>query len=476
MLEPSVAADPPRTLYEKLWQQHLVVREGDDPAILYVDLHLLNDVTSQAAFTGLRTRGVGVRRPARTLASMDHLVLTATDAPPTDELAARQLDQLARDCRDFGVALHAPGSGKQGVLAVLAPELGLIHPGMSVASGEAQIVACGAFGALPLPLLGSEVELVLATQCLVQRAAASARITISGSLGPCVTPKDLGLFLAAELGVGALEGQVVEYAGPTVRGLDMEGRMTLCNLSLASGARAALIAPDETTLAYLVGRCHAPKDRQWERLQRLIATLRSDEGAFFRNDLSVDVSAVPPMLSYGIEPSQSLPVTGRIPHPETLADEDARQRLVRALGYMGLEAGQALQGIAVDVVYLGSCSNGRLSDLRLAAQALSGRRVDPRVRLVVAPGAEPVAAQAEAEGLDRIFRAAGAEWRRPGCGLCMAAAHEAIPDGQVCLATTAGNYQGRQGPGARTLLASPLTAIATAVTGAVVDPRQVLSC
>ena len=466
----------PRTLFDKIWDAHVVAQEEGGPAVLYVDLHLIHEVTSPQAFTMLRERGLPVRRPERTVATMDHA--TPTDRPDltlADAVAVRQLRQLAENCAEFGIRLYDMESAERGIVHVLGPEQGLTQPGMTIVCGDSHTSTHGAFGALAFGIGTSEVAHVLASQCLLQARPKTFRVNFEGELQSGVTAKDMILALIARIGVGGGKGHVFEYAGSAVRALSMEERMTLCNMSIEAGARAGLIAPDETTFAYLKGRPFAPQGAAWDEAVARWRALPSDPGAAYDRTVTIDVSELAPMITYGTNPGMGLPITGRIPDPSTVTDETARASLEKALGYMDLQPGAGLLGHAVDVVFVGSCTNGRLSDLRAAASIVAGRRVAEGVRMLVVPGSETVRRQAEAEGLDRIFREAGAEWRYAGCSMCLAMNGDQLAPGQYAVSTTNRNFEGRQGPGGRTFLASPLTAAASAVMGHVADPRPLLA-
>ncbi len=465
-----------RTLFEKVWSAHLVCPETPEtPAVLYIDLHLVHEVTSPQAFSTLRERGLRVRRPERTLATMDHSIPTLprkSDGrwPFVDAQAEAQVRQLEQNAADFGFELHGLGDESQGVVHVFGPEMGATQPGMTVVCGDSHTATHGAFGALAFGIGTSEVGHVLATQCLLQRRPRTLAVRVEGRLGPGVSPKDLILAIIARLGVGGGTGHVIEYLGPAVRALSMEGRMTVCNMSIEAGARAGLIAPDDTTFQWLAGRHRAPKGKDWEAAVARWRALPSDEGAVYDRELVVDAAAVAPWITFGTNPGQGIPVDGVVPDPGRETDASARGSLEAALRYMGLEPGQALLGQHVDAVFIGSCTNGRLEDMREAARVMKGRKV--KVRTLVVPGSHRVKKAAEAEGLDRIFRDAGAEWREPGCSMCIAMNGDDLRPGQYCVSTSNRNFEGRQGAGGRTLLASPLTAAAAAVSGAVADPRR----
>jgi 3-isopropylmalate/(R)-2-methylmalate dehydratase large subunit len=463
----------PRTLFEKIWDAHLVQpATGATPAILYVDLHLVHEVTSPQAFTVLRERGLAVRRPGRTVATMDHSTPTT---PPVggryvvaDPQAAAQLAALESNCRDFGVTLHGLGSQSQGVIHVIGPELGLTQPGMTVVAGDSHTSTHGAFGALAFGIGTSAVSHVLAAQCLLVEKPRNLAIDVTGRLGKGVTAKDLVLAVIAKIGADGAAGHVVEYRGEAIRGLGMEERMTLCNMTIEAGGRAGLVAPDDLTFEYLAGRPHAPKGKAWEAAVCHWKDLPSDEGAAFDSHVTVDASLVEPWITWGTTPAMGVPIGGRVPRSDGTATYE------KALRYMGLEAEAPMLGRAVDVVFIGSCTNGRIADLRMAASVLRGRRVAAGVRAVVVPGSQQVKRQAEAEGLDRIFLEAGAEWREPGCSMCIAMNGDRLDPGQYAVSTSNRNFEGRQGPGGRTFLASPLTAAAAAVRGCVADARELL--
>jgi len=472
----------PKTLFEKIWERHVVVEPSGSPAVLYVDLHLVHEVTSPQAFAGLRAKGLRVRRPERTAATVDHGVptLPPPDGNPegrlafADEMSRRQIHQLEENCREFGIRLMGLNSPYQGIVHVVGPELGLTQPGMIIVCGDSHTSTHGAFGALAFGIGTSEVEHVLATQCLLQRRPKTLLVEMEGQLQKGVTAKDLILALIAKIGTGGGTGHVMEYSGSAVRALSMEERMTLCNMAIEAGARAGMVAPDDITFEYLAGREFAPKGADWEKALAYWRTLPSDEGAVYDKVVTLDASSVQPMITYGTNPGMGMPIDGRIPSPDTISDPAQRGTLEKALAYMGLRPGESLLGHPVDVVFIGSCTNGRLSDLRQAASLIKGRRVASNVRVLVVPGSQQVKRAAEAEGLDRIFKEAGAEWREPGCSMCIAMNGDALQPGQYAVSTSNRNFEGRQGRGGRTFLASPLTAAAAAVTGVITDPRTLL--
>lgn len=463
----------PQTLFEKIWDRHVVVEEPGSPAVLYIDLHLIHEVTSPQAFAGLRERGLKVRRPDRCVATMDHstptrdLSLSAIDAQ-----GARQLEQLRRNCADFGIRLYDLADEQRGIVHVIGPELGFTQPGMTIVCGDSHTATHGAFGALAFGIGTSEVEQVLATQCLLQYRPKTYQVVFEGHLQAGVTSKDMILALIAQIGVGGGTGHVFEYCGEAVQALNMEERMTLCNMSIEGGARAGMIAPDDKTFEYLANRPFAPQGEAWEQMLAYWRSLPSDAGAQYDRQVTIDVSRLEPMITYGTNPGMGIPISGRIPDPEQEKDAEKRAALEKALRYMGFQPNQPMLDQAVDVVFIGSCTNSRLTDLRQAAALLKGRKVADGVRLIVVPGSESVRRQAEAEGLHRIFLEAGAEWRYAGCSMCIAMNGDQLQPGQLAVSTSNRNFEGRQGDGGRTLLASPLTAAAAAIHGRITDPRR----
>ncbi len=466
----------PRTLFDKIWDSHIVAQEPGNPAVLYIDLQLVHEVTSPQAFDGLRQRGLKVRRPDKTVATVDHSIPTHDRSLPiADAMAARQIAQMETNAREFGIPLYGIGSAGQGVVHVIGPELGLTQPGMTIVCGDSHTATHGAFGALAFGIGTSEVEHVLATQCLLQTRPQTFQVRVDGALRPGVSPKDIILALIAQIGVGGGTGSVIEYTGAAIRSLSMEGRMTVCNMSIEGGARAGMVAPDDTTFDYLHRRPFAPQGKAWDESVARWRKLPTDEGASYDKSVALDASALEPMITYGTNPGMGVPVTGRVPDPASTADPSRRRALEKALAYMALQPGEALLGHRLDVVFIGSCTNGRLSDLRAAAELLAGRHVHPGVRTLVVPGSQQVKDAAEAEGLDGIFREAGCEWREPGCSMCIAMNGDQLTPGQYAVSTSNRNFEGRQGPGGRTFLASPLTAAASAVAGAIADPRALLA-
>ena len=465
----------PRTLFERIWDQHVVTHEPNCPAVLYIDLHLVHEVTSPQAFQGLRQRGAKVRRPDRTLATVDHSIPTTDRSLPIiDPIAARQVDQLRINCRDFGVPLYDLGSEHQGIVHVIGPELGLTQPGITIVCGDSHTSTHGAFGTLAFGIGTTEVEHVLATQCLLQHKPKTYEVRFEGKLPKGIVAKDLILALIAKISIGGGTGHVLEYRGSAIRSLSMEARMTICNMSIEGGARAGMVAPDDTTFEYLAGRPRAPQGADWEKAVAAWRRLPTDEGATYDRSVSVDVSKLEPMVTYGTNPGMGIPVTQPIPEPSSIADAHQSAALRKALAYMQLEPGRPLLGHPIDVVFIGSCTNSRLSDLRLAASLMKGRKVSPKVRVLVVPGSEEVKRQAEAENLREVFEAAGAEWREAGCSMCIAMNGDQLEPGQYCVSTSNRNFEGRQGKGGRTFLASPLTAAASAIHGVITDVRTML--
>jgi 3-isopropylmalate/(R)-2-methylmalate dehydratase large subunit len=465
----------PRTIIEKLWDSHVVHEQQGNPALLYIDLHLVHEVTSPQAFAGLRARGLKVRRPDLTFATADHSVPTTDRSLPIlDKIAAAQVEQLEANCKEFGIPCFGYRSENQGIVHVIGPEQGLTQPGMTVVCGDSHTATHGAFGALAFGIGTSEVEHVLATQCLLQRKSRTYQVKVDGALKPGVTAKDIILALIARIGVGGGTGCVFEYCGSTIRALSMEERMTVCNMSIEGGARAGLVAPDDKTFEFLAGRRFSPKGADWDAAVARWKQLPTDDGATYDHSISIDGAALEPMITFGTNPGMGVPISQPVPDPSTVGDPIERESLVKALNYMGLEAGKPLLGRKIDVVFIGSCTNSRMSDLRSAAAVLKGRKVSPNVRVMVVPGSMEIKRQAQAEGLDRIFREAGAEWREAGCSMCIAMNGDQLLPGQYSVSTSNRNFEGRQGKGGRTLLASPLTAAASAITGVVTDVRTML--
>ncbi len=465
----------PRTIIQKVWDNHVVAHNEGAPALIYIDLHLVHEVTSPQAFAGLRKRGLKVRQPSRTVATTDHSVPT-TDRrlPILDQTAATQVEKLESNCREFGIPCFGYHSEHQGIVHVIGPELGLTHPGMTVVCGDSHTATHGAFGALAFGIGTSQVEHVLATQCLLQAPSKSFEVRVDGKLKPGVTAKDIILALIARIGIGGGTGCVFEYRGSAISSLSMEERMTICNMSIEGGARAGLIAPDDVTYEYIKGRHFAPRGAEWDRAVARWRELPSDEGAVYDKSVFIDADALEPMITFGTNPGMGIPISQPVPSPDAISDPLERDSVRKALDYMGIHSGKPLLGHPVNVVFLGSCTNSRISDLRQAAAVMKGRKVSPSVRMMVVPGSQEVKRQAEAEGLHEIFRAAGADWREAGCSMCIAMNGDQLAPGQYCVSTSNRNFEGRQGKGGRTFLASPLTAAATAISGAVADVRSIL--
>jgi 3-isopropylmalate/(R)-2-methylmalate dehydratase large subunit len=477
-----------KTLAEKVWDQH-VVRQGSgaEPDLLYIDLHLVHEVTSPQAFDGLRLANRAVRRPDLTIATEDHNVPTtwmldpatgssgAIDLPIADPVSRRQVDTLRKNCAEFGVRLHRMGDADQGIVHIIGPQLGLTQPGATVVCGDSHTSTHGAFGALAFGIGTSEVEHVLATQTLPLRPFKTMAINVAGELGPGVTAKDVILAVIAKIGTAGGQGHVLEYRGPAIEKLSMEARMTVCNMSIEAGARAGMIAPDDTTFAYLEGRPHAPAGAAWDEAVAAWRELRTDEGARFDVEVDIDAGALTPFVTWGTNPGQGLPLSERVPDPESIADENERTSAEKALAYMDLTPGTPLRDIHVDTVFLGSCTNGRIEDLRAAAEVLRGRKVADGVRMLVVPGSMRVRAAAESEGLHTVFTDAGAEWRSAGCSMCLGMNPDQLAPGERSASTSNRNFEGRQGKGGRTHLVSPLVAAATAVRGTLSAPEDLSS-
>jgi 3-isopropylmalate/(R)-2-methylmalate dehydratase large subunit len=454
------------TLVDKVWERHVVHRADGEPDLLYIDLHLVHEVTSPQAFDGLRLAGRPVRRPDLTVATMDHNVpTTGLDRPVEDPISAKQMEVLAANCKEFGIRLYAMGDPGQGIVHIIGPEQGMTQPGMTIVCGDSHTSTHGAFGALAFGIGTSEVEHVLATQTLGQPRPKSMAVNVDGELPPGVTAKDVVLAIIGRIGTGGGIGHIIEYRGSTIRALSMEGRMTVCNMSIEAGARAGLIAPDDTTFAYLEGRRFAPKGKDSTQALDAWGSLPTDEGAVFDKDVWLDGSQLVPHVTWGTNPGQVVPIDGSVPDPDSFTDPTAREAANRALVYMGLKAGTPMREIPVDTVFIGSCTNARIEDLRAAAAVLDGRKVRPGLRAMVVPGSGQVKAQAEGEGLDRIFSAAGFEWRDPGCSMCLAMNPDKLAPGERAASTSNRNFEGRQGRGGRTHLVSPAVAAATAVAG-----------
>jgi 3-isopropylmalate/(R)-2-methylmalate dehydratase large subunit len=463
----------PSTLSEKVWERHVVHRGKGLPDLLYVDLHLVHEVTSAQAFDGLRLAGRGVRRPDLTVATMDHNVPTTDiDQPVADPISAKQMDVLRRNCEEFGITLYPMGDPGQGIVHVIGPEQGLTQPGMTIVCGDSHTSTHGAFGALAVGIGTSEVEHVLATQTLPQQHPGTMAVTVDGELPSGVSAKDVILGIIGRIGTGGGIGYVIEYRGSTIRALSMEGRMTVCNMSIEAGARAGMIAPDDTTFGYLEGRRFAPKGQDWERALDDWRSLVTDDGANFDREVVIDGASLLPHVSWGTNPSQVVAIDGSVPDPDQYDDAGQAESARRALTYMGLQPGTLVREIPVDTVFIGSCTNSRIEDLRAAAAVVDGRKVKQGLRALVVPGSMKVKAQAEEEGLDRVFTAAGFEWREAGCSMCLAMNPDKLSPGERCASTSNRNFEGRQGRGGRTHLVSPVLAAATAVAGHFATPAD----
>jgi 3-isopropylmalate/(R)-2-methylmalate dehydratase large subunit len=463
----------PRTLYDKIWDDHVVDTQPDGTCLLYIDRHLVHEVTSPQAFEGLRLAGRKVRQPERTLAVVDHNVPTTDRSHGIeDPESALQVATLADNARDFEIEYYNELDRRQGIVHVVGPEQGFTLPGMTIVCGDSHTSTHGAFGALAHGIGTSEVEHVLATQTLIQRKAKNMRVLVEGALAAGVTAKDIILAIIGEIGTAGGTGHVIEYAGDAIRALSMEGRMTVCNMSIEGGARAGMIAPDETTYAYLEDRPKSPKGEAWEAARRYWDTLRTDEGAFFDSEIRLDAANLPPIVTWGTSPEDVVSINGAVPDPDLISDENKRQSKKRALEYMGLTPGTRITDITLDRVFIGSCTNGRIEDLRAAAAIVAGRKVNDSVQAMVVPGSGIVKMQAEAEGLDRVFREAGFEWREPGCSMCLAMNADRLSPLERCASTSNRNFEGRQGARGRTHLVSPAMAAAAAITGRFVDIRE----
>jgi 3-isopropylmalate/(R)-2-methylmalate dehydratase large subunit len=463
----------PRTLADKVWDAHVVHAAANEPDLLFVDLHLVHEVTSPQAFDGLRMSGRTVHRPDLTVATADHNVPTTdVDKPIADPVSARQLEVMASNCAEFCIEYYPMGNPNQGIVHVIGPELGFSQPGMTIVCGDSHTSTHGAFGALAFGIGSSEVEHVLATQTLPQIRPKTMAVEFAGDLPPGVGAKDLALAVIGQIGTGGGMGYIIEYRGAAIRSLSMEGRMTLCNMSIEGGARAGMVAPDEVTFAYLKGRDHAPSGDTWDEAVAYWQTLPTDDGATFDKVVTLDASSLAPFVTWGTNPAQVAPISSAIPHPESFVDPAAREAAQRALSYMGLEPGTPLRDVKVDTVFLGSCTNSRIEDLRVAAHVLEGRHVHPGMRALAVPGSHKVKEQAEAEGLDAVFIASGFEWREPGCSMCLAMNPDKLAPGERCASTSNRNFEGRQGRGGRTHLVSPAIAAATAVAGHFATPGE----
>ncbi|MCB0638846.1 MAG: 3-isopropylmalate dehydratase large subunit [Lewinella sp.] len=462
------------TLFDKVWDAHVVKQIEGKQDILFIDRHFIHEVTSPQAFAGLRQRDIPVFRPQKTVATADHNVPTQDQHLPIQEpLSRQQVDKLTENCAEFGVDLYGLGHPYQGIVHVIGPELGVTKPGMTIVCGDSHTSTHGAFGCIAFGIGTSQVEQVLATQCLLLRKPKKMRITVDGELQPGVLAKDIILYIISQLGVGGGTGYFVEYAGSAIRGLSMEGRMTICNMSIEMGARGGLIAPDETTFAYVKGREFAPQGAEWEKALAYWRSLPTDADASFDKEYTFKAQDIAPMVTYGTNPGMGMGVDEEVPRGAKAGESEATFQ--KSLDYMGIAPGELLRGKAIDYVFIGSCTNSRIEDLRLAAQLVAGQRVAPHVQAMIVPGSQQVARQAQEEGLDKIFTAAGFEFRQSGCSACLGMNEDKIPAGKYCVSTSNRNFEGRQGPGARTILASPLTAAAAAIHGKITDVREVLA-
>jgi 3-isopropylmalate/(R)-2-methylmalate dehydratase large subunit len=463
-----------KTLFEKVWEQHVVAEPKGEPTLIYIDLQLLHEVTSPQAFEGLRLAGRKVRRPDRSIATVDHNVPTTIEGRLhiVDQIAATQIATLRKNCADFGIELYDVDSREQGIVHVIGPELGITKPGMTIVCGDSHTSTHGAFGALAFGIGTSEVEHVLATQTLPQGKPKTFRISVEGKLPTGVTAKDIILAIIGKIGTDGATGSVIEYAGSAIRALSMEGRMTICNMSIEAGARAGMIAPDETTFAYLKGRRFSPKGEAWDRAVAEWSKLPTDEGAKFDRELTIDAATLVPYVSWGTSPGMVAPITSSVPDPAAISNEQERKGLERALEYMGLKAGTPMEDVEIDRVFIGSCTNSRIEDLRAAARIAAGYKVSTHVSAMVVPGSQAVKAQAEEEGLDKVFREAGFDWREPGCSMCLGMNPDILSPGERCASTSNRNFEGRQGRGGRTHLVSPEMAAAAAIAGHFVDIRK----
>lgn len=464
-----------KTLFDKVWESHVVASEPNFPAILYIDLHLIHEVTSPQAFQGLRERKLRVHAPDRILATMDHIVPTVDQALPLkDPLGAKLVRELEDNCSEFGILPYGIGNPNNGIIHVIGPELGLTQPGKTIVCGDSHTSTHGAFGALAFGVGTSEVEQVLATQCLLQRRPGTYEVRFEHGPQKGVSAKDLILALLSRIGADGGTGHVFEFTGDAIRSLGMEERMTVCNMSIEGGAKAGMIAPDDTTFEYLAERPFSPKGREWEKAVAEWKQLKSDHGATYDKSIVIDAAKLEPMITYGTSPGMGIPITGRIPDPAMESNASKKQALSKALTYMNLKPGKPILEQPIHTIFIGSCTNSRISDLRAAANVLKGRKIHPKVRALIVPGSQAIKKEAEREGLHNIFREAGAEWREPGCSMCIAMNGDEIGAGQYCVSTSNRNFEGRQGKGGRTFLASPLTAAASAVAGAVADVRKLI--
>jgi 3-isopropylmalate/(R)-2-methylmalate dehydratase large subunit len=462
-----------KTLFDKIWEKHVVKTIPNGPSVLYIDKHFIHEVTSPQAFKGLENRGVPVFRPKQVVATADHNVPTINQhLPIRDELSRAQVSKLVENCKNHGIELYGLGHPFQGIVHVIGPELGVTQPGMTIVCGDSHTSTHGAFGSIAFGIGTSEVEMVLASQCLLQSKPKQMRINIKGQLNKGVVSKDIILYIIAKISASGATGYFVEYAGSAVRSLSMEARMTICNMSIEMGARGGMIAPDETTFDYMNGRLFAPKGTEWDQKVAEWKQLYSDADAKFDMEINIDAGEIEPMITYGTNPGLGIPVTGKIPQADSMPDENEKKNIMKALEYMGLQPGKPLLGMPVQHIFIGSCTNSRIEDLRMVASIVKGRKKSDKVQVMIVPGSQQVAEQVRKEGLDKIFEEAGFEVRQAGCSACLGMNEDKIPAGEYCISTSNRNFEGRQGAGARTLLASPLTAAASAITGVVTDVRE----
>jgi 3-isopropylmalate/(R)-2-methylmalate dehydratase large subunit len=465
-----------KTLFEKIWDKHVVKSIEDGPSVIYIDRHFIHEVTSPQAFAGLEKRGLGVFRPKQIVATADHNVPTLNQhLPIREELSRKQVEKLIENCKKFGIELYGLGHPYQGIVHVIGPELGITQPGMTIVCGDSHTSTHGAFGSIAFGIGTSEVEMVFASQCLLQSKPKLMRINIDGPVNKGVVSKDIILYIISKISASGATGYFVEYAGSTIRSLSMEARMTICNMSIEMGARGGMIAPDEMTFDYIKGREFAPKGDEWNRKVEKWRQLYSDADAKFDEEIFINTGEIEPMITYGTNPGLGIGISSLIPTPESIPEESERKNIMKALNYMGLQGGRLLKGMPVQNIFIGSCTNSRIEDLRLVASVVKGRKKNEHVKVMIVPGSQQVAAQAQEEGLNQIFEEAGFEIRQAGCSACLGMNEDKVPAGEYCISTSNRNFEGRQGAGARTLLASPLTAAASAITGVVTDVRELLS-
>lgn len=464
-----------KTLFEKIWDKHVVKSIDNGPSVIYIDKHFIHEVTSPQAFAGLEKRGLNVFRPDHIVATADHNVPTVNQhLPIREELSRKQVEKLIENCSKNGIELYGLGHPYQGIVHVIGPELGITQPGMTIVCGDSHTSTHGAFGSIAFGIGTSEVEMVFASQCLLQNKPKLMRINIDGELNKGVVSKDIILYIISKISASGATGYFVEYAGSTIRSLSMEARMTICNMSIEMGARGGMIAPDETTFSYMKGREFAPKGEEWNKKIEEWKQLFSDADATFDKEIYIQAADIEPMITYGTNPGLGIGINGFIPTPESIPEESERKNILKALEYMGLQGGKPLKGMPVQNIFIGSCTNSRIEDLRLVASVVKGRKKNDQVKVMIVPGSQQVAAQAKAEGLNQIFEEAGFEIRQAGCSACLGMNEDKVPAGEYCISTSNRNFEGRQGAGARTLLASPLTAAASAITGVVTDVRELL--